>query len=97
MTVSFGVYAATTQRSFATHLKDALDTQKGRIFTLETLRKFFPGGLAQLDDYPDAGLFWFEPPSLSPRIVNQYAVFSVIAGVERRHCDWLSREPAWYC
>jgi hypothetical protein len=77
-------------------LQRCLSLQSAKIFSVETLRTAFPRGLRQFDnEVPGEALVWFEPPSLSPRIVNQFALFSMMKGVDCDHWDWLDRHPAF--
>ena len=46
-------------------------------------------GLADGDDF----VLFLEPPSLDDRIVNQYAVFSLMSSPEARLDDWLEERP----
>jgi hypothetical protein len=85
-----------TNEALPSRVRSVLKTQKGQMFTLATLREHFRKGLIDLDKEPDPALLWFEPPSLSPRIVNQYAFFSVMTHVENRHCEWLAKLPKCY-
>lgn len=41
-------------------------------------------------------LLFFEPPSVDQRIVNQYALFSVMTNSQRVVDDWLSQHPDLY-
>ena len=78
-------------------LSSHLASQSAKIFSLETLRTAFPRGLQQFDsDVSGEVLIWFEPPSLSPRIVNQFALFSMMAGVGSDHLDWLEKHPDFH-
>jgi hypothetical protein len=78
-------------------LKGHLDSQSAKMFLLETLRTAFPSGLRQFDsDVSEEALIWFEPPSLSPRIVHQFALFSMMAGVGSDHWDWLEKHPEFH-
>jgi hypothetical protein len=45
--------------------------------------------LAEDDDF----VLFLEPPSLDERIVNQYAVFSLLSGAEPQLDDWLEARP----
>lgn len=78
-------------------LSTHLAAQSAKMFSLETLRRGFPNGLDQFDvEVPRDALLWFEPPSLSPRIVNQYAFFSLMPGVDNQQWDWFGRHPEWH-
>jgi len=78
-------------------LKNHLASQSAKMFLLETLRTAFPSGLRQFDsDVSGEALIWFEPPSLSPRIVNQFALFSMMADVSSDHWDWLGKHPEFH-
>lgn len=73
-----------------------LAEQQGyNLFYLDTLRKKFER-LEAFDIESKDALIWFEPPSVSPRIVNQYAFFSVMPGVGTSLSDWLEKHPKWY-
>mgnify|MGYP001554521792 CR=1 FL=1 len=54
--------------------------------------------LEEFDQYSRFGefLLFFEPPSMDERIVNQYALFSVIPNSERAIDDWLEKHPELY-
>lgn len=41
----------------------------------------------------DPFLVFFEPPSLGPRIVNQFAMFSVLSSAQTSLVDWLAGHP----
>jgi hypothetical protein len=84
-----------TNTSLPLPFKEILQCQGGGLFSLETLKENFPR-LEEFDVDSKDALVWFEPPSLSPRIVNQYAFFSVMPGVERSHSEWLERHPEWH-
>ena len=70
-------------------LRDLLRSQQSNVFTAELLAEAARGlgdldGLAT-DDY----VLFLEPPSLDERIVNQYALFSLMSRPEARLDDWL--------
>lgn len=74
-------------------LKELLDEEGANVFTAEmltraagTLREF-----EQLADEPFVA--FFEPPSLDDRIVNQYALFSMMSDVRVSLEDWLADHP----
>jgi hypothetical protein len=55
------------------------------VFTTEMLAAQAP----QLDDLEGGLVLFVEPPSFDARIVNQYALFSVVAPAEGRLDSWL--------
>jgi hypothetical protein len=74
-------------------LKELLDEEGANVFTAEmltraagTLREF-----EQLADEPFVA--FFEPPSLDDRIVNQYALFSMMSDARVGLEDWLADHP----
>jgi hypothetical protein len=52
--------------------------------------------LKQFDIESKDGLVWIEAPSANPRIVNQYAFFSVMPGIDTSTSDWLANYPEVY-
>jgi FRG domain len=50
--------------------------------------------LGEFDRLGDDFVVFFEPPALDDRIVNQYALFSLMPSAEARMDDWLERHPA---
>lgn len=76
------------------NIKGILNQKSSRIFYLDTLKTAFPQGLKQFDNEIDSKtMIWFEPPSVSPRIVNQFAFFSLMPGVDSSQYDWLNMHP----
>jgi hypothetical protein len=57
---------------------------------IETLRIFDTLGAEE------EFLLFFEPPSIDDRIVNQYALFSILPNSQRRVDEWLERHPDLY-
>jgi FRG domain-containing protein len=72
-------------------LRDALDAEGANVFTTEMLAEV-AGGLDGLPDQGDYVLF-VEPPSFDERIVNQYALFSLMSDPERNLAEWIDDHP----
>lgn len=71
-------------------MKNILSLKSSKIFYLDTLKSAFPQGLKQLDnEIENETMIWFEPPSVSPRIINQFALFSLMPGVDSSQREWL--------
>lgn len=74
-------------------LRDQLDVEGANVFTVEMLSAALPSlddlhGLIEADP-----VIFFEPPSMDDRISNQFALFSVLPGVETTMDDWLCKHP----
>ena len=75
-------------------LRGLLDEEGSNVLTAEMLSRI-ASGLAELDGLSDDPfLLFFEPPSLDERIVNQYALFSLMSSATAQLDDWLERRPA---
>lgn len=82
-------------------LRNALDEEGAQLFTVDMLDQLAPRveDLAAFktagEDVANAGnfLLFFEPPALDDRIVNQYAVFSVLPDAKHAPHDWLLDHP----
>ena len=74
-------------------LREVLDDEGGNVFTAEMLARVADGlgALEALADEPF--LVFFEPPSLDDRIVNQYALFSLLSKATTRLEEWLADRP----
>lgn len=77
-------------------LKTALESTRTGLFSLEGLARAYPT-LEEFDKLSPDSLLFFEPPSVSPRIVSQYAFFSVMPGVRTHILPWLEahKEFCW--
>jgi hypothetical protein len=71
-------------------LRDALADEGAQVFTTELLAEVAPG-LRDLDDEREEFVLFVEPPSFDARIVNQYALFSVMSPADLRLEDWARR------
>ncbi len=74
-------------------LQTLLRQEQCNVFTVEMLESEFPT-LQKLDQItgPENVLF-FEPPSLDDRIVNQYALFSIMSNNTSVLDNWLVEQP----
>jgi hypothetical protein len=68
-------------------LRDALAHEGANVFTTELLAEAAP----ELGDLEGEFLLFVEPPSFDERIVNQYALFSVVTPAETRIEEWIAR------
>lgn len=78
-------------------LRALLDEEGSDVFTAMLLDRATTS-LAELDALSPGEPFvvFLEPPSLDDRIVNQFALFSLLASAEARLDDWLGRHPELY-
>lgn len=69
-----------------------LEKEKCNAFTLEMLEEHF-ASLARFDEINGPGqAIFFEPPSLDDRIVNQFALFSVMTSPTAILDEWLAKQ-----
>jgi hypothetical protein len=74
-------------------LAKVLEGEGANVFTPELLARAAPG-LRELDDIADEPFCLFlEPPSLDDRIVNQYALFSLLSDPAAGLDGWLRNHP----
>jgi hypothetical protein len=74
-------------------LKRLLQEEGSNAFTVDMLSRV-AGSLAQFDQLsPDEFVVFFEPPSLDDRIVNQFALFSMMSSPIARLDRWLEEHP----
>lgn len=74
---------------------DGLNDEKCNAFTLEMLEKIV--SLSDFDRLFDQNqVLFFEPPSLDERIVNQFALFSVMMNPTAIMDEWLIKHPDLY-
>ena len=75
-------------------LRDVLDHEGANVFTPELLTRAAPT-FRDLEAIADAAFCLFlEPPSLDERIVNQYALFSLLSDVRTSLDEWLAGREA---
>jgi hypothetical protein len=73
-------------------LREALEREGMNAMSAELLRRAAPS-LAEFDALGDDFVVFFEPPALDERIVNQYALFSLMPSPHARMDEWLERHP----
>jgi hypothetical protein len=80
-------------RRLPARLKRMLDKEGSDTATVDMLHAF--GSLADFDRLGRRSRFviFLEPPSIDPRIVNQFALFSLMASPTARLDDWLAQSP----
>ncbi len=77
-------------------LIDVLDDVGANAFTVEMLERALPD-LHSFDRLSDEGLVvFFEPPSVHPRIVNQFALFSIMSDPTGDLSGWLRARPSLF-
>ena len=72
-------------------LKAVLDDEGADVFTTELLQEAV-GSIRRLEELGEFALF-VEPPSFDARIVNQYALFSLMSRPEVSLDSWLDERP----
>jgi FRG domain len=73
------------------HLRELIEGERANVFTTELLMRAAPG-LQDLEQLGDFVLF-VEPPSFDSRIVNQYALFSLMSRADASLDAWLEAHP----
>lgn len=85
-----------TNRLIPKKLKSLLQEEGSDAFTVEMLRGV-AGTLADFDKlWSEEFVIFFEPPSLDDRIVNQFALFSMMSSPTARLDHWLHNHPDLY-
>ena len=81
-------------RRLPTRLKRMLAEERSNAFTVEMLEEAAPG-LREMEKLSSRDFVVFlEPPSLDQRIVNQFALFSMMSSPTARLDEWLGKQPA---
>jgi hypothetical protein len=70
-------------------LREELEDEGANVFTTELLAEAAPS----LADLEGEFVLFVEPPSFDHRIVNQYALFSVVSPAEARMDEWMADHP----
>lgn len=77
-------------------LKAAIDEEGSNVFTPEVLDPVCPN-FKELSNFQDKNYVLFlEPPSIDARIVQQYALFSMMSDVKADMTEWLQQHPELY-
>jgi hypothetical protein len=77
-------------------LREALESEGSGVFTVEMLSEAAPS-LEELDALAEAPFaVFFEPPALDARLVNQFALFSLLSDPRAHFDDWLQARPVCY-
>ncbi|MBZ0157149.1 MAG: FRG domain-containing protein [Alphaproteobacteria bacterium] len=88
--VIWAVNYVKTHRLLPGKLRLRLEREGANVFTVEMLSESV-GTLEELADLSPSGYtVFFEPPSLDDRIVNQYALFSVMSDPHAVFDEWLA-------
>jgi FRG domain-containing protein len=73
-------------------LRESLEREGMNAMSAELLQER-AGSLGSFDALGDDFVAFFEPPALDQRIVNQYALFSLMPTPHARLDEWLARHP----
>ena len=73
-------------------LRERLADEGADVFTTEMLGRV-ASGLRELDELGDDFVVFVEPPSFDDRIVNQYALFSLMSRADASLDRWLEKRP----
>ncbi len=85
-----------TNQLLPERLKRLLQEESADVFTAEMLRRA-AGTLADFDRLAEEEfVVFFEPPSLDDRIVNQFALFSLMSSLSVRLDQWLAAHSDCY-
>lgn len=84
-----------TVRFLPPALKSVLAAEGAHVFTAELLAEAAVT-LESLDQFPDEFVIFLEPPSLDARLVNQFALFSLMSNPAARFDAWLLRHRATF-
>ncbi|HET6568002.1 MAG TPA: FRG domain-containing protein [Rhodothermales bacterium] len=92
--VIWAVHYGRVHEMLPKRLSEELQREGGDVFTAEMLAEVAPGlqNLERLSEEPF--LLFVEPPSMDERIVNQYALFSMLSAPHASLDEWLAAHPA---
>lgn len=77
-------------------LRHELSAERADLFTVEMLDRVVPTSDALHAICDETVLLFLEPPSVDDRVVNQYALLSVMSESEVRVDDWLATRPQFF-
>lgn len=75
-------------------LKRHLDDENVSTFSSDDLDKVIGSSLNDIHKLKDNAMVFFEPPSISDRIVSQYGLFSFMLDVDSSNYEWLKQHPS---
>ncbi|HSE97940.1 MAG TPA: FRG domain-containing protein [Blastocatellia bacterium] len=85
-----------TNQLLPSQLRTLLEDEGSNAFTFEMLNRI-AGTLAEFDRLSELEfVVFFEPPSLDNRIINQFALFSLMSSPTARLDEWLARHQELY-
>jgi hypothetical protein len=77
-------------------LKAAIDEEGSNVFTPEVLDPVCPNFKSLTNFQNNNYVLFLEPPSIDSRIVQQYALFSMMSDVKIELTEWLQKHPELY-
>jgi hypothetical protein len=85
-----------TNQFLPEQLKLSLREEGSDVFTAEMLSRV-AGSLPEFDHLADEPfVLFFEPPSLDDRIINQFALFSLMSSAQALMDEWLAARPGFF-
>jgi len=77
-------------------LKSAIEEEGSNVFTPEVLEPICPNFKSLKSFQEEPFVLFLEPPSIDARIVQQYALFSMMSDVKADLTSWLQQHPDLY-
>lgn len=94
--VIWAVRFAETHRLLPERMQTILQEEGSGVFTVEMLNESIPT-LDELEGLSsEPFVLFFEPPSIDERIVNQFALFSLMSSASAELQPWLEQNPPMY-
>ena len=85
-----------TNKLLPCELRNILTDQRAKFLTVNLMNDHQLRTLEDLSALGSDYVLFFEPSAIDDRIVNQYAVFSLMPSCETVMCDWLESHPELY-